>query len=146
MLGSALASCRLVLKTVSLSWSELARRTWREVGDDDVLGMAAQLAYYFFLALFPAMLFLLALASFFPLPNNLTDNLGRALGPFVSDGCAPTVRRSDAAAGQRGEWRAADVRRSWEPCGAVRRQSCRSLPRSIAPTISKRRGRGGKCV
>ena len=69
--------------TVSLPWSELARRTWREVVDDDVLGLAAQLSYYFFLALFPAILFLLALASFFPL-SNITDDVGRALGPFVS--------------------------------------------------------------
>jgi membrane protein len=48
-----------------------------------VTGLAAQLAYYFFLALFPALLFLLALASFFPLPN-ITDDVGRSLGPFVS--------------------------------------------------------------
>jgi membrane protein len=72
-----------VLETVSLSWSELARRTWREVVDDDVLGLAAQLSYYFFLALFPAILFLLALASFFPL-SNITDDVSRSLGPFVS--------------------------------------------------------------
>jgi membrane protein len=68
---------------VALPWSELARRTWREALDDDVLGLAAQLAYYFFLALFPAILFLLALASFFPL-SNITDDAARALGPFVS--------------------------------------------------------------
>ena len=72
-----------VLGTVSLSWSELGRRTWREALDDDVPGLAAQLAYYFFLALFPAVLFLLALASFFPL-GNVTDDVGRSLGPFVS--------------------------------------------------------------
>ena len=72
-----------MLKTVSLSWSELTRRTWREVVDDDVMGLAAQLSYYFFLALFPAILFLLALASFFPL-SNITDDVGRSLGPFVS--------------------------------------------------------------
>ena len=72
-----------MLETVSLSWSELARRTWREVVDDDVLDLAAQLSYYFFLALFPAILFLLALASFFPL-SNITDDVGRTLGPFVS--------------------------------------------------------------
>src|SRR6187431_447176 len=72
-----------MLETASLSWTELARRTWREVVDDDVLGMAAQLSYYFFLALFPAILFLLALASFFPL-SNLTDDIGRSLGPLVS--------------------------------------------------------------
>jgi membrane protein len=68
---------------VALSWTELARRTWRESMDDDVLGLAAQLSYYFFLALFPAILFLLAVASFFPL-SALTDDLGRSLGPFVS--------------------------------------------------------------
>jgi membrane protein len=66
-----------------VSWTELVRRTWREIVDDDVLGLAAQLAYYFFLALFPAILFLLALASFFPL-GNVTDEVGRSLGPFVS--------------------------------------------------------------
>ena len=72
-----------VPETVSLSWSALARRTWGEIVADDVLGLAAQLSYYFFLALFPAILFLLALASFFPL-SNVTDDVGRSLGPFVS--------------------------------------------------------------
>jgi inorganic pyrophosphatase len=52
-----------VLETGSLSWSELPRRTWGEVVDDDVLGPAAQLSYYFFLAPFPAILFLLALPA-----------------------------------------------------------------------------------
>ena len=83
MLGSPFAVRHRVLETVSLSWTELARRTWREVVDDDVLGLAAQLSSYFFLALFPAILFLLALASFFPL-SNITDDVGRSLGPFVS--------------------------------------------------------------
>ncbi len=72
-----------MFETISLSWTELARRTWRESVDDDVLGLAAQLSYYFFLALFPAILFLLALASFFPL-SNIADDVGRSLGPFVS--------------------------------------------------------------
>ena len=69
--------------TLPLSASNLLHRTWREALDDDVLGLAAQLSYYFFLALFPAILFLLAIASFFPL-SNLTDDLGHSLGPFVS--------------------------------------------------------------
>ena len=34
----------LMLQTVSIPWTELARRTWREVLDDDVLGLAAQLS------------------------------------------------------------------------------------------------------
>lgn len=81
--GLAFAIRPEVLDSLSLSWTELARRTWREVVDDDVFGLAAQLSYYFFLALFPAILFLLALASFFPL-SNITDDVGRALGPYVS--------------------------------------------------------------
>ena len=66
-----------MLDTVPLPWSELVRRTWREVVDDDVLGLAAQLSYYFFLALFPAILFPLALA-------NTRDDVGHSLGRFMS--------------------------------------------------------------
>src|SRR4029077_19028937 len=36
---------------VPVSWTDLAKRTSREVLADDCLGLAAQLAYYFFLAL-----------------------------------------------------------------------------------------------
>ena len=67
----------------TLSASELARRTWKEFGEDDVVGLSAQLSYYFFLALFPAILFVLSFASFFPL-SNLTDEIGRSLGTIVS--------------------------------------------------------------
>lgn len=72
-----------MLETVTVPWTEIARRTWRESFDDDVLGLAAQLSYYFFLALFPAILFLLAVASFFSL-STLTDDVALVLGPFVS--------------------------------------------------------------
>jgi len=68
---------------IPISWGELLKRTVRETIDDDCLSQAAQLAYYFFLSLFPAVLFLLAVASFFPL-HNLTDDISRTLGPFVS--------------------------------------------------------------
>jgi membrane protein len=44
-----------------LSWKELAKRVYAETTDDDVLGRAAQLSYYFLLALFPALLFLTSL-------------------------------------------------------------------------------------
>lgn len=68
---------------IPLPLPELAKRTWKEIIADDVVGLAAQLSYYFFLALFPAILFVLALASFFPL-SNVTDNISASLGPFVS--------------------------------------------------------------
>jgi membrane protein len=67
---------------IPLSWSELLKRTAKESSEDDVLGLAAQLAYYFFLALFPAVLFILALASFFTLTNLIDDIVG-ALRPIA---------------------------------------------------------------
>jgi membrane protein len=47
-----------------LSWKELAKRVYAETLDDDVLGRAAQLSYYFLLALFPALLFLTSLLGY----------------------------------------------------------------------------------
>jgi membrane protein len=67
---------------IPLSWGELLKRTLKETSDDDCLGLAAQLAYYFFLAVFPAVLFILALASFFPL-TNFIDDMVRTLRPIA---------------------------------------------------------------
>jgi membrane protein len=70
---------------VALSWSEILKRTFRAAYDDNCLGLAAQLAYYFFLALFPALLFLLALASLFPfeLIQDLLSSLALVAPPDV---------------------------------------------------------------
>ena len=67
---------------IPLSWTELFKRTARETSNDDCPGLAAQLAYYFFLALFPAVLFVLALGSFFPL-TNVSDDIVRTLRPVA---------------------------------------------------------------
>ena len=67
---------------MSIGWRELLKRTYKDSLADDALGLAAQLAYYFFLALFPAILFLVALASFFPL-HNFTDEMLASLGRFA---------------------------------------------------------------
>ena len=66
-----------------LSWGELIKRTVKEAQADDFLGLSAQLAYYFFLALFPTLLFLIALASFVP----ADDLIGRVLA--MLQGVAP---------------------------------------------------------
>jgi membrane protein len=66
----------------ALSWKELGRRTVKDSIQDDAAGLAAQLAYYFFLSLFPALLFLVALASFFPL-YSFTDELMRMIAPIA---------------------------------------------------------------
>jgi membrane protein len=72
---------------VPLTWREIFKRTFNEAFfKDNCLGMAAQLAYYFFFALFPALLVLLALASYFPLELLIDDmfrNLGGVLPPEV---------------------------------------------------------------
>jgi membrane protein len=56
---------------IPLTWAEILKRTAVEVMADNCLGLAAQLAYYFFLALFPALLFLVAVISFMPVSGLL---------------------------------------------------------------------------
>lgn len=63
---------------VPLGWGELFKRTGKEALADDVFNLAAQQAYYFFFALFPALLALISIASFFPI-SNLTDEVVRLL-------------------------------------------------------------------
>ena len=65
---------------IPIGWTELIKRTFREVMADNCLGLAAQLAYYFFLALFPALLFMVALIGFLPVGdvmNTILSTLGR---------------------------------------------------------------------
>ena len=61
--GTVLASGRVMhsmWKLGGLRWIELAKRVWGEINQDDIWGRAAQLAYYFLLALFPLLIFLTA--------------------------------------------------------------------------------------
>jgi len=50
---------------MSLNLKEIATRTWAEMRADDVFGRSAQLAYYFFLALFPFLICVIASLSMF---------------------------------------------------------------------------------
>lgn len=56
------------------SLRQVAKQTWGEILADDVFGRAAQLAYYFFLALFPFLIFVIATLSIFGVADR-----GRAL-------------------------------------------------------------------
>ena len=47
----------------------MLKRLARRLFTDDLLGWSAQLSYYFFLALFPALICFVAIASFFPIEN-----------------------------------------------------------------------------
>jgi membrane protein len=54
-----------IWKLGGLSKKQLARRVYREVMDNNLLGRAAELAYNFVLAMFPALLFLLSVFGLF---------------------------------------------------------------------------------
>ena len=76
---------------MAIGWAELFKRTYKDSLADDALGLAAQLAYYFFLALFPAILCVIAIASFFPL-DNFTDDVIASLARFAPQEMLTLVR------------------------------------------------------
>jgi membrane protein len=69
---------------------KLGKRVAAEISEDDISGRAAQLAYYFLLALFPLLLFLITLLGYFAGPGSelrqgLLDNLVRVMPQSASD-------------------------------------------------------------
>jgi membrane protein len=70
---------------------ELVKRTVKETIDDDCASIAAQLSYYFALALFPALLFVVALASYMPL--NVVGEVVNALDPIAPPEVLTIIRK-----------------------------------------------------
>ena len=68
-----------------VGWRELLKRTVKDTQADNGLGLAAQLAYYFFLALFPALLFLIALAGVVASPEMMTRLVNALSGTAPPD-------------------------------------------------------------
>ena len=73
-----------IWKLGGLKWRELARRVWLEVYESDLFTRAAALSYFFLLALFPLLLFLMALLGHFAeagteLRKSLFNYLGRVV-------------------------------------------------------------------
>jgi membrane protein len=54
-----------IARPQGISWKEALRRSLKEAGKDDLLGRSAQLSYYFFLALFPMLISIIAVMSLF---------------------------------------------------------------------------------
>jgi membrane protein len=75
---------------VPMPWRELIVRTWREVNDDNCMGLAAQLAYYFILALFPALIVVVAIASYFP--RSTLQQVMATLAPFTPPDALSLIR------------------------------------------------------
>lgn len=68
---------------VTLTWAQILRRTFVDsIFKHNCLGLAAQLAYYFFFSLFPALIFLIAIASYFPI-TTLMDQIVGSLRQFA---------------------------------------------------------------
>ena len=87
---------------IPLSWAELFKRTLKEFSEDNCLGLAAQLAYYLLLALVPALVFLLALFSYFP-PSMLQQMIA-SVGRFAPAEMMALIRdqMSNIAKGENG--------------------------------------------
>ena len=70
---------------------DLIQRTAKETIEDDCASIAAQLSYYFALALFPALLFVVALASY--LPYNVVNEVVAALAPIAPPEVLDIIRK-----------------------------------------------------
>ncbi len=58
-----------------LSWVDFFKQIWTEIQQDDLFGRAAQLGFYFQLALFPALMFLTAMIGLLPIQSMLPQIL-----------------------------------------------------------------------
>lgn len=62
-------------KLGGMSWLQLAKRVWNEIQEDNVLGRAAELSYYFLLALIPFLIFLTSIIGFVLGPGTGTRHM-----------------------------------------------------------------------
>lgn len=82
-------------KLGGLTKKELAKRTWRELMADDVLGRSAQLAFFFLFALFPLGIFLSALIALFAGTNSqIAHRLTGEILQIVPPSASELVRKS----------------------------------------------------
>jgi membrane protein len=86
-----------------LTWRELARRTVADTLEDDCPGLAAQLAFYFFLSVFPALLFVVSLLGYVPVETRLAEAVGQ-LESFLPQEILQFLREQidEALAGRQG--------------------------------------------
>lgn len=74
-----------------IPWSQVITKTVKEISDDNCLGLAAQLSFYFLLGLFPALLFFVALIGYVPLEAALSEPLA-ALGAVAPEELVALLR------------------------------------------------------
>jgi membrane protein len=71
---------------------ELGQRVWRKAYEDEVLGRAASLSYYFLFAMFPTLLFLTALLGLLPGPDLMANLMGYAASVLPGDAASLVER------------------------------------------------------
>src|SRR5215203_5607870 len=91
-------------KLGGLSWVELGKRVWSEIQNDNVFGRAAELSYYFLLALFPFLIFLtsiigLILGSGTGTRHTLFNYLERVMPPSAYQLISSTMMEVSSASG-----------------------------------------------
>jgi membrane protein len=76
-----------------LTWRDFGHRLWGRINDHDLLARAAQLSYYFLLALFPLLLFLVTLLGYFAAAGTqLRDSLLAYLSTVMPYSAVTLVR------------------------------------------------------
>lgn len=89
----------------NLGWRRLAKRVWKEIQTDQIFGRAAELSYYFLLALFPFLIFLtsvigLILGSGTGTRQTLFEYLARVMPPSAYQLISTTmIEVSNASSG-----------------------------------------------
>jgi len=86
------------------TWQGLAKRVWADIGKDKIFSHAAELAYFFLLALFPLLLFLtsvigLVIGSGTGLRHSLFNYLGTVLPGSASQLVSTTMFEVSSASG-----------------------------------------------
>ena len=89
-------------KLGNLSWRELAKRVWKEVQEDQIFSRAAELSYYFLLALFPFLIFITSIIGFIlgsgtGTRQTLFDYLARVMPPSAYQLISSTMTEVSAA-------------------------------------------------
>ena len=91
-------------KLGGLGWRELGKRVWKEIQEDEVFGRAAELSYYFLLALIPFLIFLtstigIVLGSGTGTRHAMFDYLARVMPPSAFQLIDSTIREVSASSG-----------------------------------------------
>jgi membrane protein len=73
--GHAASDMGSLWRREGLTFGELLRRVWGQILKNDVLGQAAELAFFFLLALFPLLILLINIFGYFAQSENLRSSL-----------------------------------------------------------------------